>query len=245
MIQYLQRMRNKKGFTFVELIVVMGIIAVLAAIIIPNLIGNDTDKKRSANVNSQTFFTAVQLAMTRAQTTERSLVSYATGEFHFIEYEKGVNTIKSQLGESAPLMFIEAEFEQRGIKGVHIEETLTRLMALPDFDGTTQTTLESYIATNLDKYMVDSYQGYFYAVVDSNFTVLATHFVQDRLPMSTSYANASAFRDALMLNSSERVTGYDCILGSCWEGNVFPTTGDYVFNAPGSTDPDFDLYFAA
>ena len=131
MIQYLQRMRNKKGFTFIELIVVMGIIAVLAAIIIPNLIGNDTDKKRSANVNSQTFFTAVQLAMTRAQTTERSLVSYATGEFHFIEYEKGVNTIKSQLGESAPLMFIEAEFEQRGIKGVHIEETLTRLMALP------------------------------------------------------------------------------------------------------------------
>ena len=62
-------MRNKKGFTFIELIVVMGIIAVLAAIIIPNLIGNDTDKKRSANVNAQTFFTAMQLTMTRAQTS--------------------------------------------------------------------------------------------------------------------------------------------------------------------------------
>lgn len=245
MIQYLQRMRNKKGFTFIELVVVMAIIAVLAAIIIPNLIGNNTDKKRSANVNAQTFFTAAQLTMTRAQTTERQLVNYATGEIHFIEYEKGANTIKSQLGESSPLLFIEAEFEQRGVKGVHIEETLTKLMAKPDFDGVTQTTLESYIADNLDKYMVDSYEGYFYAVVDSNFKVLCTHFMQDRLPMSTAYGSASEFRDALMLNSSERVTGNDCILGSCWEGNVFPTTGDFAFNAPGSTDPDFDLYFAS
>lgn len=243
MIQYLQRMRNKKGFTLIELIVVISIIGVLAAVIIPNMIGGNTDKKRAANTYAQTYFTAIQLTMTRAQTTERQLVNYNAGEAHFIEYEKGANTIKSQLGTTEPLLFIEAEFEQRGVKGVHIEENLTKLMAMPDFDGVTQTTLESYIAENVDKYMMDSYEGYFYAVVDSNFRVLCTHFTEQRLPMSTAYGSSSEFRDALMLNSSERVTGNDCILGSCWEGNVFPTTGDFVFNVPGPTDPDFSLYF--
>ena len=58
MIQYLQRLKHKKGFTLVELAVVVGIIAVLTAIIMVNMIGGDTEKILRANSNAQTFFTA-------------------------------------------------------------------------------------------------------------------------------------------------------------------------------------------
>ena len=42
MIQYLQRLKHKKGFTLVELAVVVGIIVVLTAIIMVNMLGGDT-----------------------------------------------------------------------------------------------------------------------------------------------------------------------------------------------------------
>lgn len=58
MIQYLQRLKHKKGFTLVELAVVVGIIAVLTAIIMVNMLGGDTEKILKANSNAQTFFTA-------------------------------------------------------------------------------------------------------------------------------------------------------------------------------------------
>lgn len=52
MIQYLQRLKHKKGFTLVELAVVVGIIAVLTAIIMVNMLGGDTDKILAANSNA-------------------------------------------------------------------------------------------------------------------------------------------------------------------------------------------------
>lgn len=245
MIQYLQGLKNKKGFTLIELIVVIAIIAVLTSIILVNLVGDQSSKQRSYNSAAQTFLTALQLTITRAQTTERELVTYASGETHFIEYEKGVNTIKSHLGVDSPLMFIEAKFEESGIEGVHIEETIPLLMSKADISDDNQTTLEKYLATNIGKYVADSYDGYFYAVVDSSFKVTATYFMTERLPMYTSYASASDYRNALMINSSERLEANGCVLGCCFDGNTIPVTGEYMFNAPGPTEADYSLYFGA
>lgn len=247
MIQYLQRMRNKKGFTIIELIVVMAIMAVLIAVIATNMIGGNTDKQLAANTNAKAFFTATQLTMTRAQLTERSIVTYDSGDTHYIDYVNGVNVIKGTVGRTKNYLFIEAKFSQNGIVGIHIADTFDRLMNRDEPDGT-MTKLESYISQNIDKYLAESYDGYFYALVDNDFKVRCTHYCDVRLPERSKVSSTAEFIDSMMINSDAKVKGNDRILGTCMDvidddNYLIPTAGQYVFSLPGLTETERHLYY--
>lgn len=60
--------KNKKGFTLIELIVVIAIVAVLAAIGIPTMLGLVDDAKvKSADADAKVFATTAQVLLTQAE----------------------------------------------------------------------------------------------------------------------------------------------------------------------------------
>lgn len=67
MIKYLQRLKQKKGFSMVEMIVVITVMAVLMGVILLN-IDNRSDRIKSANSAASDFYVAVQSAFTRYMT---------------------------------------------------------------------------------------------------------------------------------------------------------------------------------
>lgn len=235
MIKYLNRLKGRKGFSLVELVVVVAIMAVLMAALLTNMIGGNTDKILAANANAEVFLPACQLAFTRAQLTERELVEYASGETKYIEYKNGLNQIPD-----GKYLFVEVKFNQRGIEGLHIDFTFNGLMSRSDTDPMSD--LEKYLATNIDEYLAESYDGYFYAVVDNDFKVMFTHYCDYRFP---SYTDKVPFINNMMI-SNGKVVGNSAILGSCSDVYTIPTTGDYVFGMPSSgedkdDDPDNEI----
>lgn len=231
MIQYLQRLKRKKGFTLVELAVVVGIIVVLTAIIMVNMIGGDTEKILSANSNAQSFFTATQITLTRAHLTERELVTFASGEIKYIEYKDGLNALNGKK------LFIEAHFKENGIDWLHIDNYLNKLMARGESD--TMTTLEKYLSASITENVAESVDGYFYAMCDENFTVTYAHYCKDRLPQ---YAGEelALFRDKYMFGVGMKLPNMSNVIGVCTDTDPAtaeiqtPVTGDYAFGIPTS-----------
>ena len=114
-------------------------------------------------------------------------------------------------------------------------------MARDDFTAA-MTALERYLATNINEYLADSYDGYFYAQVDNNFKVVFTHFCDGRLPVWNGTDDYDTFRDSMMVDSQGKITGNKLIIGSCSDVYTVPETGQYAFDLPESTS-DYSKYF--
>lgn len=72
MLRYLQKSKAKKGFTIIELIVVIAILAVLMAVILP-VMTSERSRIEEARTTAADFYAAVQTAMTKFSLYDGSL----------------------------------------------------------------------------------------------------------------------------------------------------------------------------
>ena len=106
MIKFFQKLKAKKGFTLVELIVVIAIIGVLAAILVPTMLGYVTSSRvTSANSTASSLKNNIDTFLTNADTAGygMKLSKDCKAELQFTVDDKGIWSVQLVAAGNAKL----------------------------------------------------------------------------------------------------------------------------------------------
>lgn len=208
-VEFLQGLRRKKGFTMIELIVVIAIIAVLAAVILPGL-NTDREKKNAADLRAMDFYSAVQHTFTKYMKYEGDLSISLKGAdtdadelIHYVKDHNG-NFPKSEY------TYVEMYVEQGEAKHVHAANTLDDLLDKDDSDDPTDT--ETQLLKDIPALMDTAEDGYYFALIKytNNSTALekqaptvrvhSAYYMRHDLPNSIADENLTFSEDRRLGN---------------------------------------------
>lgn len=188
MCNFFRRCKAKKGFTMVELIIVIAIIGVLLAMILPNMLMSDTPTKAKGYAKS--YYYTVQDFMSRqriADDPSNPALDSTTGNFYFY------TTV------NAAGMVVES-----GIipSGSTFDGTMTNSTAFQGgSDPQALKNLVTKFATSMENNLTASeYAGTFYAVVDSNYIVQAAYWSEGLMSQLSAGNSSLAFEDDGIIN---------------------------------------------
>jgi prepilin-type N-terminal cleavage/methylation domain-containing protein len=171
MLTYLQRARYKKGFTVVELVITIGIIAIMASVAVPNAVAYQRrSDAREHNEHATTFYLALQQTLlsvmefdntpheftwnTRQRVTGTDAIAKSTGASFFLYVTRSSGTIEGHMTLNAAAH----DIANLGNHDAGNDEVFKLFM------------------DELNGYMKNATDGHYYALFDSSFRVTAVYF---------------------------------------------------------------------
>ncbi len=159
MLSYFNRLKSKKGFTLIELIVVIAIIGVLIAMIVPAMTGSNKDELGKGLAKD--FFYRTQDVMCDAKMTSPDAFNGFAANDAVFYAEIDINGSVTEVGYLSVLVRIPA---------VNVSSSTS-------FSDSFKKVMSKF-AYNAEEYVTsqDNMVGTLYAVVDKNFTVQAAYW---------------------------------------------------------------------
>ena len=225
----IKRLQSRKGFTIIELIVVLGIIAVLSAIMLPMFA--NSGKPQEAAAKAKSFYYAAQSVFIeyKASNTDAAVTD---GYFKF-EQEGATKCAKdAHDGKNATYLYVMAHAEpEKGFTSVELSVSENGKTSVTGYEcmHTPAVQTSGELLDALNSYSTTDDYGYYYALVDSQCRVLVSYWSQDDINiLSDSGTGSGAFSKSKISFTSNDTIG-SSIVGS------YPTS--YSAN-------DMDMFFA-
>lgn len=185
----LKRIRNRKGFTLMELIVVILIIAVLLVMILPGLFSSDKPTKAKGYAKSY-FYTVQDFASKQKIAEDKTNPLFTTGSpdlYLYTTVDKFGDVVESGIVASDLSDMTDSVTYSGGSADQKLKDFVTKFAR----------DMESNVTSS-------EYAGTFYAVVDTNYVVKAAYW-SDGLISELKVGNPT-----LLFESDNQVSGYVC-----------------------------------